>query len=146
MRRAGRASLVSILVIVCLLGVISLLFLPKDSAASTASQFMSALAAGDAEALTELSYMGSSTKEQIRPKWEYVVKVAAPYYRFVWQIEGVTKITETEAGARLAMYQGQTKARPGTEERYTLPLIKIDGKWLVDVRSINPKMFPALPR
>ncbi len=32
------------------------------------------------------------------------------------------------------------------DEKFELPMIKQEGKWLVDVRGINREMFPALPR
>jgi hypothetical protein len=144
-RRAGRASVLTIVAIVAAVAAVALFFLPGEGSSTTATRFMSALASGDTATLTELSYMGETPKEEIRKKWDYTMSVAGNY-RFYWDMDGLVRVNETEAGARVKIYHGTPKPVQFRDERFTLPLVKVDNRWLVDVRSINRTMFPALPR
>lgn len=144
MKRRGRANWLVILGSIGLVVIIALFFLGGRSASSVAAEFMSALGKHDVAKLTELSYMDGSTPEEVRKKWEYTVQVA-PYYRFRWQFLGESNPTPDSAAVRLWVWRDAQS--PATyEEKFEIPLVKIDGNWKVDVRGLNRLMFPALPR
>lgn len=145
MRRSGKANW---LIVTGLLGVVLIavvLVLGRQSPSTAANRFMTALATGDVETLTELSVMENDTRESIRQKWDYATKVAGPHYRFTW-----TTISETISGpdtATVTMLVIRNYDDPASyEERMQLPMLRRDGQWKVDVRAINRKLYPALPR
>lgn len=144
MKQAGRAHWLTIAGILSVFVVAGLFFFGKDSAATTAGDFMSALAKGDVDTLTELSFFQGATKEQLREKWRYTVKEVGPHYVFAWRISGITRSEENSAAAKMQVIRNLDQG--GYEENFQLPLVKENGDWKVDVRSISRAMYPGLPQ
>lgn len=120
-------------------------YFAKDSVTTVGSQFMDALARGDVEKLTEMSYMSDLPKEEIRKRWDFTVNKAAPYYRFTWRVAGGDE-TEKDSGNVRLKVQRNVDSGSSYEESFQLPLIKTAEGWKVDVRSISRDMYPGLPR
>lgn len=144
MKRAGRAHWLTIAGILSVFVVAGLFFFGKDAATTTAADFMSALAKGDVETLTELSLFPGATKEELKEKWRYTVKEVGPHYFFAWNIVAVTRSDENNAAARMKVIRNLD--RGGYEENIQLPMVKENGEWKVDVRAINRALYPGLPR
>lgn len=144
MKQAGKAHWLTIAGIVSIFVVAGLFFFAKDSAATTASDFMSALAKGDVDKLTELSSFQGATKEELKEKWRFSVKEVAPHYLFVWRIVAVTRSDENSAAARMQVVRNPDQG--GYEENFQLPLVKEDGEWKVDIRAVNRGLYPGMPR
>lgn len=145
MRESGRASLIVIAGIACALLVAGLFFFSGESPTAAAGDFMNALAKGDVDTLTERSYMPGNTKEQIREKWKFTMTEVAPYYRFAWHIRS-QKITSDDQAAVNLQFMKDFGNPASYDEKFELPMVKRDGKWLVEVRSIEREKFPGLPR
>ena len=144
MKQAGKAHWLTIAGILSVFVVAGLFFFGKDSAATTAGEFMSALAKGDVDTLTELSWFQGATKEQLKEKWRYSVKEVGPHYVFAWKINAVTRSGDDSAAARMQVIRNLDAG--GYEENFQLPLVKDNGNWKVDVRSISRAMYPGLPK
>lgn len=145
MRTAGRVSLLLIAGIACVLLVVVPFFLAGDSPTSAASRFMILLAKGDAEGLTDMSYLGGTPREEMLKQWDFTVHDAAPYYRFTWNIHRTDLPNANSANVAIGV-QRNAGTSGEYEENFGLPMIKVDGKWKVDVRGINREMYPDLPR
>jgi hypothetical protein len=143
-RQSGRIHILTILGIVCALLVVGLLFFSKESPENVASSYMSALARGDAAALTELSYY-ENDRNDLRKQYDFATQVAAKYYRFVWKIDHSKQTGKDSAAVVLKMVRNSADAS-AYEENFELPMVMQDGKWKVDVASIQSGMYPALPR
>jgi hypothetical protein len=143
--QSGRIN-IGLLIVVACFAILSLVFVfSQESLNTVASRFMSALSTGDVNALTESSYMGTESKEEVRKQWDYAVNDVAKYYRFTWRITGAMQQSEESGAVRLSV--AKNADGPGAyEENFALPLIKVNGKWLIDVRNISRDMYPALPR
>lgn len=144
-RNAGRISPLTVFGVaaVALVGVG--LFVAQESVTTVGSKFMDALARGDVDRLTEMSYMSDLPKEEIRKRWEFAVHTAAPYYRFTWAIAGATETADGGGSIRLKVTRN-IDAGGGYEENFQLPLVKTKEGWKVDIRSISREMYPGLPR
>ncbi|RYG49573.1 hypothetical protein EON79_00825 [bacterium] len=143
-RQAGRVNFLAIGAVACILLIVAVFALGKQSPTEVGVQFMSALAKGDAATLTDLTYMGDTPKEEVRKQWDFATQEASKYYTFIWKVSGFSQPIETEASIKLQVNRNAEAG--GYEENFQLPLIKKDGKWLVDVRAISRDMYPALPR
>lgn len=129
------------------LGLVVLVFVlsaAQGSPSAVSVKFMEALATGNVDKLTELSYV-EVPKEELRKKWEYALKVAGPTYRFIWTVEPAVQASDTTAAAKLNLTHKTYSAIP-MDDKYEIPMVKHDGKWLVDVAGLNREIFPALPR
>jgi hypothetical protein len=124
--------------------IVVLFFLGKDSPSQVASQFLVALAKGDVDTLVKDSYYQGS-EEQLRKEWEFAVKEAGPYYRFVWRIKDERQSTDTAASIQLGWRKNATSPA-SYEDNTELPMVKDGGRWKVDVRAIDRELYPALPR
>jgi hypothetical protein len=145
MKQAGRANW---LMVVGLIGivVVAVIFLTSgESASSAAGRFMVALGQGKVDDLTKLSFMDGETPEQISKKWEYTTQVVGKFYRFRWQILAETQPQPDQAAVRLWVWR-DAQTQSAYEEHYEIPMVKKEGKWLVDVRGLNRTMYPGLPR
>ncbi len=146
--KAGRVSLVTLLVLFAIIGgiVIGAIFaLSGESASSAATRFLSALATGNVKTLSEMTYLAGRSPENIEEQWTYATKVVAPYYRFQWKITNEVMVDQQNASVSVAMLRNATDPS-SYEEKFGLPMMKVDGKWKVDVRGINRTMYPGLPR
>lgn len=145
MRQAGRANLLVIATIVMAAFIASALLLGRDSMSSTCGKFLGALAKGDVETLTNLSYLGDKPKDDIKKQWEFTLKEAAPHYRFMYRIENA-KEQGPDSGAVSIKFWRNALMGSTYDEPYDIPMVRRDGKWLVDVKGLSRDMFPALPR
>jgi hypothetical protein len=144
MRLSGRNLLILAVVVVAILFSL-VLFTARDSPESVAMTFMSALAKGDDKTLTSLTSRGAGTKATIAKEWEFATKVAAPHYLFIWRITNAVITGPNDASIDLAVVRNASSAG-AYEENYTLPMVKENGEWRIDVRGINSEMYPGLPR
>src|SRR5688500_7593593 len=101
MRERGRASIIVIAGLLSVALVVVIFFMAKPSPADAGAQFMDALARGDVNKLTELSYMERDTPEQVRQKWRTTMEHAAKYYRFAWQLTSHKTLGEDRAAVIL---------------------------------------------
>ena len=125
--------------------VLFLLMFSQEGPEMVASKFMSALVEGDPDKLTELSYFPSGTKKELRDQWEFSTKVAGKLYIFAWNIKFAKQADDKTVG--VAMEVTRNAQSPASyPENYQLPLVKQDGKWLVDVSAISREMYPAMPK
>jgi len=146
MKRSGKASWLVIIAGASILVLLGLILLAKPSPTSIANGFLVALAKGDVAKLTDMTYLGSdSDKESIRKKWDYATTVVSPHYRFVWKTVGESIPDDSSASVRIQLIRN-IGSPAAFEEKYEIPLVKQDGKWLVDVRAINRDVYPGLPR
>jgi hypothetical protein len=144
MRRSGRVHWVTVAGSVGFAVILALFLIPTNSPNVAANRFMSALAEGNVDKLMSLSYY-KGDEARMRAQWEFAVKECAPYYRFKWRNVGLKEADDKIAGVRM-MVQRNLGSGSDYEERYDIPLLKVDGEWLVDVRSISRAMYPGIPR
>jgi hypothetical protein len=144
--QSGRINLRLLFIAFAALTILALGYIfSQESLNTVASRFMSALATGDVNTLSENSYLGTESKDEIHKQWDYAVNDVAKYYRFTWRITGSMQQSEDSGAVRLSV--AKNADGPGAyEENFALPVIKVNGKWLVDVRNISRDMYPALPR
>ncbi len=144
-RTAGRISPLTLFGVAAIVLVGVGLFIAQESVATVGSKFMDALARGDVETLTEMSYMADLPKEEIRKRWDFTINKAAPHYRFTWSITSSDETADNTGNVRLKVMRN-VGSGGGYDEKFELPLVKVDDEWKVDVRSISRDMFPGLPR
>lgn len=145
MRRSGRLNLIVLFGVVGAIVIGVLFLMGGESPMSVGSRFMAALADGDAAELTELTLLDGQSKDEVRKQWDYAVGVAGIHYAFAYQILNQVQSDDDTASVRMKVWRNARSA--GTyDENFALPMVRRDGKWLVDVRGINRAMFPALPR
>lgn len=108
---------------------------------------MTALAKGDVDTLTKMTYLGANTSEdQIRKEWNFACNTAGKHYVFMWRITSSMEQDPGKVGS-VQMQVTRNANTPGSyEEGFQLPMLKVNGQWKVDVRGISRQMYPALPR
>ena len=144
MKRRGRANWLVIAGLAGLVMMVVIYILGRESASSVAQRFMLALAAGDAEKLTDLSYCKDIPKQDMQKKWDYAVHTAGPYYRFTWAITGEVETSGDSAAVKMMLTRA-VNTQSSFEEPYDIPMVKTSDGWKVDVLGLNRKVFPALP-
>ena len=142
---AGKISVTLIVIVGLVVGLLAMSLLSKDSPAQAGAQFMAALAAGDAEALTELSYSDDVTKEEMLDMWKYATQVSGRYFTFTYNVTGESMPSDDTAVVNM-MYAERAGMSGSVEVPYELPMKLVDGEWKVDVFALNRKMYPGLPR
>lgn len=145
MRIAGRINFMLLgVVAVVVLGVV-LVFAGRNGPTDTANQFMMALAKGNVDKLMDVTFIRDGDKEAMRKQYDFATKVASPYYTFTWVVRGEKDANDTTASVQLSVWRNAMKN--GTyAENFEIPVVKSNGRWLVDVAGINVEMYPALPR
>jgi hypothetical protein len=141
-KRSGRISFVSIAAVFAVALLAFLFFSAGASPRTAAIDFMSSLAKGDVEKLTDLSLIQDRNKDQIHAQWQEAMKYGKNY-RFVWQI-GAIKTDGDTATARIDVTKSPSPE--AATDKYELILKKVDGAWKVDVAQITRDMFPYLPQ
>lgn len=144
MLRAGRTHWLVLVAIAVAIGGVIVVFMPSNSAAKSANDFMRALATDDRDALTSLTYWPGADPAEIRKKWDHTME-AGKYYRFAYKVVNEKQATDTQVGVT-AMVMRNVMTGSSYEEKFEIPMVLEGGKWKVDVRGINREMFPALPR
>jgi len=147
LKQAGRINPLFLIVVVAaiLAGAVLFSVTGGDTPESTARKFLTALGKGDVKQLTALSYVGNETPAQIEKQWDYACNIAGPYYRYLYQVTGVSAYGTDVAAVKMKLIRDINK-QGSSDEDYEIPLLKENGKWLVDVRSLNYKLYPALPK
>ncbi len=143
MRQAGRAHWITIAGIVGVLALVILVLFKRESPTTVANRFLIALAKGNVDDLVELSYY-TGDRAKLREQWTYATQVAGPYYSFRWTV--VTAKEADENTASVKTFFERNYGYGSYPENLDIPLLKKDGKWLVDVRSLYRGMYPAMPR
>jgi hypothetical protein len=148
-RQSGKFNPLALAFVAIVGMIVASLAFAKEDASAVGAQFMDALARHDAEKLTELSFIEKSEKvsaeearKQLFEQWNFSVNTAGKHYPFVWKSSGSIKSTDTEATVIVMINKGGPN---GYDEKYELPMEKVDGKWKVVASSISRTMFPALP-
>lgn len=145
MNRAGRISIVGLLGLLGIIVFIAVLVSGRESLSSVGARFMGALAKGDVDELTKLSYLGTESQEDVRKQWEFACHTAGRYYNFTYQITSSLQADPTSGSVRMQVTKNATD--PGSyAEGFQLPLVKVGDEWKVDVKGISREMYPALPR
>ncbi|CAN5538870.1 hypothetical protein BH11ARM2_BH11ARM2_32660 [soil metagenome] len=144
-RQAGRVNILAIVVVVCVVLIVAVFAMGRQSPAEAGAKFMSALAKGDATTLTDMTYLGDTPKEKVRKQWDFATQDASKYYRFAWKISGTSQPNDHEASVRLQVMRNLDSGG-SYDENYQLPMVKVNGEWKVDVHAISHEMYPALPR
>lgn len=145
-KRAGRVSPLVILGIAGLIGMIGVLLFTRGggSPAQRVHEFFAALDRGDIDAIMETSTFGDVPEAELREKWQQCVD-RAEYYIFAMQIKATSFSTPDEATVAVEMFQNAGNPNAGSK-RFQVPVIKVDGEWKVDARSLTRSIYPALPR
>lgn len=145
MKIAGRASPVLIMGVLSVVVFVGVLFTGGGTPTSTASSFMVALGKRDIDTLVELSALDGKTPEELREAWKYSTETVGKHYRFAFNILASREANETTSTVTMHVFRNADMSSTYAE-KFELPLVKVDGKWLVEVRGINRQMYPGLPR
>jgi hypothetical protein len=145
MNRFGRINMVLVVGIMVVVLLAFVIFVTRESVTTVGSRFMSALAKGDVNTLTEMTYLDGRGKEDVRKQWEFSVNEVGKHYRFAWKISSANESNGENAAVRLQVIR-DLENPSAFEENFQLPLRKENGQWKVDVSNISRDMFPALPR
>jgi hypothetical protein len=145
MKRAGRVNILTVAVLACVVVIFSMFFIGRENIGSVGAKFMSALAKGDVDTLTDLSYLGNKDKEDMKKQWEFAAKDVSKQYTFEWRVTGARELSE-KAGSVSLMVSRNLFSGSTYEEKFELPMIRVNGRWLVNVSGISRDMYPALPR
>lgn len=130
-----------------LVGVITIpiiLFMLGQSPEAAAKEFMTALAAGDVNKLTEMTYL-PEPEEDINTQWQRTFETTAPNYVFGWELGTTEKDGADRAVVKVTIVEFRG---PELHENdiANLPLVRREDKWMVDMRSLSRTFFPGLPR
>jgi hypothetical protein len=144
-KQSGRIALLLLLPLAVVVIWLFVVLTAPPNPGDKATEFMQALAKGDVDRLTEMSYMPGLERDEIRKRWEYTTQVVGPHYGFIFRLQNHRMTAENEAAVRFEVYRdiyaGTTYAEP-----FEIPMIRVNDEWLVDVRSINRDFYPGLPR
>lgn len=145
MRQSGRGNWIVISLVVVAAVIFSVFLFSGESPSVASERFMEALAKGDAEALTDMSYFSPERpRDKVLSDWKKTLEISK-YYRFAW----ITKSSSSPAPGRASVKMEFTRdADKGSaySEGFSLDLVQKNGKWLVDVKSLSRELYPALPR
>jgi hypothetical protein len=145
MRRQGRVNIVLLGAIAIAALLAFVLLFSRESVTAAGSRFMSALAKGDIDTLTDMTYLADESPEEIRRQWEFSAGDVSKHYMFAWKVLWGREADDNTASVRVEVMRNANSAA-SYGEPFELPLIKVDGKWKVDVANISRDMYPALPR
>lgn len=142
--RAGiKLNLIVVFGVLGLAAIAILLVLSQNSPDVAGEQFMKALAKKDVNKLVELSYM-ENPSAPLKDQWADTVNNKARTYVFLWVWESSRRQgDEAVLLVHLIEFKGPVQS---DSETFELPLVRKEGKWKVDLRSLSRKFFPALPR
>jgi hypothetical protein len=140
-----RFNFVILLGLVGLAVVLLLVFMDEAGPERAAHDFMQALAKKDIDKLTELTYLEERTAEEIRPQWDFALNKAAKHFMFLYGIDGVQKLGDDRAVAKITLIEFRGPAASEIEP-VEVAMIKHEGMWKVDLTSTSRRFFPALPK
>jgi len=145
MKQSGRVSLLTLIAGASVLLVAALLLFSRESLTTVGARFMGALARGDVNTLTEMSFVGNRDKEQVRKDWEFAVNTAGRYYNFRYRILSSVQHDPKTASVRMQVIRDADNPS-AYEENRQLPLVKVGDDWKVDVKGLSRDIYPGLPR
>lgn len=145
----ARSGKVSPIVVIGVLGVLGFLILlaflqAADSPSVRVQKFFVGLAKGQVDQIMQVSKFGDEPEDVVRKKWEKCL-YRTEYYRFFWKVRETVTPTPDEAIVFVEIYRGVDRGQP-YEERYEVPVIRENGQWYVDAKSLDRRIHPALPR
>lgn len=105
---------------------------------------MGSLAKGDYKKLAELSYFPDKDQKTVEEEWKYAVQVGGKHYLFAYEIFGQVEATEKTASVRMKMTRNISPS--AYEENQSIPLVKSNGQWKVDVRAMSRQIYPFMPQ
>lgn len=145
MLRSGRANWIVVVLGALFATILFLLFGLGESPLVAANRFLIALAKQDLETVSEMSfYSPERPQEQVRADWEKTLGYIK-HFRFTWQLTNYVTPAPDRATVRLKFVKDAHL--PGAyDENFGFDLVKVKGKWQVDVGSLSREMLPALPR
>lgn len=117
----------------------------SDSPQQAGGRFMDALARHDSQKLGQLSHVSGQSSEQMAQRWEKLVNGPAKHFRFYWRISGTSQASGDTAAVQMFVERDQG-APTAYEEKFELPMVKVEGQWKVDIRRLDRRIFPFLPR
>ena len=120
-------------------------FAGRGSPTSTAEDFMESLGHGDSAKLTELTYIRSGDQETMRLAYDRATHEAGLNYSFLWRVKDEHQADANTATVQLSVIRNAQR-QGSYDENFEIPLVRKDGKWLVDVAGINDLLYPDLPR
>jgi hypothetical protein len=136
---------VGILIVLVIVGLgVAGMMMASTSPTGAANGFLTAFSRGDAKGCVQYAYLDGMTDEQAEAAWKKTLHYAE-HFRFAWRIKGESIPNPNEATVDMEFVK-TADAPSAYPENYSLPMIKINGKWKVDARQINRTMIPALPR
>ncbi len=144
-KRSGRVNIGAIFasIVAIMIGIV--IIFSQDSPRAAGTRFMDALARHDVAAVSSMSVLGKDDPETIKKKWDRAINIVGFHYGFAWTITGEVKSTDTSAAVRMQL-ERNIQAGGSYEEKFELPMIKVDGKWKVDVGGLDRRIFPGLPQ
>jgi uncharacterized membrane protein YvbJ len=146
MRFAGlRVNLMWLGLAIAVVLVAIFFFAGQGSPSSTAEDFMEALGHGDTAKLVDITYVRNGDKEALRKAYDFATHEAGKNYSFYWTIKDEHQADPNTASVQLSVRRN-ARRMSSFDENFEIPLVRQDGKWLVDVAGINTLMYPALPR
>lgn len=140
--KRGRVSLLTIFVIAGILALGALLAFSSssDSPESAAIRFMDALARNDPKGLTSVSFLDDVPQDELEKRWAKTCDYNE-FYQFRWNLKSAVQVTDKTASATVTVF-----ALGSNETDYRIPLVKRDGKWLIDIAVVDRNFFPSLPK
>lgn len=123
----------------------------QDTPEKAVNRFLIALAKKDIDTLMELSYWEGSP-DDLRQQWDYCVNKGAKHYVFLWKLITTRRVSDDRAAVRVSILEfraSRAQGAYGTEvqpEGVEVPLVRIGGRWKVDLMSLTRRFFPFLPR
>lgn len=145
MKRTGRPSILAIIGLICLIIIVPILFMSGRTAESTAQDFMIALADGNPDKLAQLSVIGNFDEAKRKQLWEQTLN-RSEHYRFAWRISNSTQISPDKYAVELQLRRNLQLKMGQSENKFTLPVRKVEGQWKVDVHAMDRDIYPGLPR
>jgi hypothetical protein len=145
MKRSGRMNPFMIVGVICLIILIPLFLISKRGPESYAAEFLTALGAGDANKLAELSVIGNRTLDEKRKLWQQSVD-DAKYYMFTWRITDVSDIADDRAAVKIQERRNLQIKMGEDEEPHQITMVKTSDGWKVLVDGMDRDIYPFLPR
>lgn len=145
MMQSGRGNwlLISVVAVLAAIGVV--IATAGETPTTATARFMTALAKGDAQTLTDMSYFNPPrSREQVLEAWKKTLQYGK-FYVFSWRVTEDTRPSPGHAKVGLQVAK-DANSQMAYEEPFSVDLVQQNGKWLVDVRSISRPMYPSLPR
>jgi hypothetical protein len=146
-RRAKGVLKINPIILIGALGLILIpiiMFMLGQSPQSAANDFMAALAKGNVDKLTEMSYL-PDPERPLKEQWKETFDLYAKDYVYGWEMGSTQKMGSDRAVVKVTIVEFRG---PEMHENDTvnLPLVKKDGEWKVDIRDLTRTFFPGLPR